>query len=188
LDLREVIEKRHMIRSFTGEPVERVVLDRLVYAAAKAPSALNLMPTRFHVATGETREALVKALAMCTLPLVEYYDVADHAHVEGLEEFYGNLGNAPVVIAVSLPVPVDELQRINCYLSAGCAMENLLLTAADEGLGCCNITSSFWVRDVLSEILGLDAKRQIVSLILVGHPAAEPLAPAHNMDIATFHD
>ncbi len=188
MELHEVIENRHMIRAFTGEPVERAVVERLIQAAAHAPSSGNLMATRFHVTTGDTREAMARALSMCTLSLVEYYSITDPARISGYESFYGDLGNAPTVIAVSIETPEDDMQRINSLLSAGCSMENLLLTAADEGIGCCNITASFWVRETLSEILGLGADREIVAVILVGHPAAGPLAPPHTTDIATFHD
>ena len=188
MDLIEAIENRHMIRSFTDEPVDREVIERLLHSAALAPSALNLQPWRFHVASGDTLEELTKALSMCTLSLVEYYSITDAVKITGYEEFYANLGGAPVIMAISLPLPVDELETINFYVSAGCALENVLLTAVSEGLGCCNITASFWVRERLAEILELDEGRAIVCIVLLGHPAAPPFAPTHSMDIATFHD
>lgn len=178
-----------MIRSFTGEPVGRDVLDRLLRAAALAPSAYNRQPYRFDVATGSKREELVKAVSMCTLHVAEYLGITDEASIALAEQWYANLGNAPVAIVVSVPeAGEDDLGRINNYLAAGTAIENLLLAGVDEGLGCCNITASFWVRDELARVVELPEDREIVSMVMVGYPAEEPLAPAHSLDVATFHD
>ena len=187
MDLYQALESRHTVRHFTDQPVDTAVIERLIAAAALAPSASNLQPWRLHVCTGATREAFVEVMSMSTLHLVEYLGITDPVRIEEYERFFGNLGNADVVIAMSLPPAADELQRINQYVSAGCALENLLLTAVAEGLGAGNMTSSFWVRERLASILGLGEDREVVCVVLVGHPAEEPLAPKHRMDIATFH-
>lgn len=189
MDVYEAIEKRHMVRGFTGEPVARDILDRMLHAAALAPSAYNKQPWRFHVATGKTREEIVKALSMCTLHVLEYFGISDESRIESAERWYANLGNAPVAIAISVPkAGDDELDRINSYLSAGTALENMLLVAVAEGVACCNVTASFWVRDALDEILEIPEDREILSVLMVGHPAEEPWAPPHVMDLATFYD
>jgi nitroreductase len=188
MDFYEVIEGRHSVRSFTQQPIARPILDRLMGAAAKAPSAMNAQPWRFHVAEGATREAVGRAMAMSTLHLKDYIGIIDQEHLEQAEQFFASLGGAPVVIAVSAPVIKDELDRINAYLSVGCALENLLLAATAEGLGTCSLTFSFWVRDELAEVLGLPQGREVVALVVLGYSAETPVAPPHNLDIATFHD
>jgi nitroreductase len=188
MDFYEVIEGRHSVRAFTRTPIERAILDRLMAAAAKAPSAMNAQPWRFHVASGATREAVGHAMAMSTLHLKDYIGIIDQEHLEQAEQFFASLGGAPVVIAVSAPVMEDDLERINAYLSVGCALENLLLAATAEGLGTCSLTFSFWVRDELAQVLGLPEGREVVALVVLGYPAEKPVAPPHNLDIATFHD
>jgi nitroreductase len=188
MDFYEVIEGRHSVRSFTMEPIPRPVLDRLLAAAAKAPSAMNAQPWRFHVASGRTREAVGHAMAMSTLHLKDYIGIIDQEHLEQAEQFFASLGGAPVVVAVSSPTIQDDLDRINAYLSVGCALENLLLAATAEGLGTCSLTFSFWVRDELAEVLDLPDGREVVALVVLGYPAEKPVAPPHNLDIATFHD
>ena len=106
--------------------------------------------------------------------------------LESAERFFASLGNAPVVIVVSLPCTDDELSRINAYLSTGCALENLMLAAVEEGLGCCNVTFAFWVRDRVAELLKIGPDREIISLLLVGHPAEVPKPRSRRGDIATY--
>jgi nitroreductase len=127
-------------------------------------------------------------MAMSTLHLKDYIGIIDQEHLDQAEQFFASLGGAPVVVAVSAPVIKDELDRINAYLSVGCALENLLLAATAEGLGTCSLTFSFWVRDELAEVLGLPEGREVVALVVLGYSAETPVAPPHNLDIATFHD
>jgi nitroreductase len=188
MDFYEAVESRHSIRAFTGEPVSRAVIERCMAAAAQAPSSLNLQPWRFHVATGATREAVGHAMAQSTLHLQDYIGIIDAEHLQFAERFYADLGNAPMVIAVSAPPAEDELTRINTLVAVGCAMENLLLAVTAEGLGACSLTFSFWVRDELAQAYGLTDDREVVALLLVGHPSESPVAPPHNLDVATYHD
>jgi nitroreductase len=80
--------------------------------------------------------------------------------------------------------PDYHAARMNQYISAGAAIENLLLAAHASGLGSCNITFPHWVRDELMAAFQVPAEREIVSLIIVGHPGEQPVAPAHRTDLA----
>jgi nitroreductase len=188
MDLHEAIFSRRSVRAYKSDPVPRDVLDRLAAAAAAAPSAWNAQPAHFHFTSGLTREAIGQALTMSTRHLDEYVSALPPENMEAAQSFFADLGGAPVVAAVSVPRGRDELDRINNYLAAGCAIENVLLAAVDEGLGTCSITFSFWVRDRICEILAMPSDRDIISLMLIGYPAEIPVAPAHSPDIATFHE
>jgi nitroreductase len=188
MDFYEAVERRHSIRAFTGEPVPRAIIERCISAAAMAPSSLNLQPWRFHIATGAAREAVGQAMAQSTLHLQDYIGIIDQEHLQFAERFYADLGNAPVVIAVSVTPAEDELGRINNLIAVGCAMENLLLAATAESLGTCSLTFSFWVRDELAVAFGLEDDREVVALVLLGRSSEAPVAPPHNLDIATYHD
>ncbi len=188
MDVMTAIDQRHSCRSFDGEPVPREIIDHLLHAASQAPSSMNAQPWRFHVATGKTREALSEAMAMTTVHLQEYMDIFTSEELQSYERFYSDLGQAPVILSVTVPCVHDDIERINGYVSAGCAVENVLLASGEYGLGCCSITAPVWVRDKLSEILELGDDWEIVSLVLVGYAAEKPLAPAHSQNIAVFHD
>jgi nitroreductase len=186
MELYEVIRARHTIRAFKPQPVDSQILLRLVDAAAAAPSSMNAQPWMYHIATGTTRHEVGQAMAESTLHLKDYIGVLDEKHLKDAEQFFATLGDAPVAIALSVPVPVDELDRINSYVAAGCSLENMQLAAVVEGLGCCSITFSFWVRDRLAEIYDVGPEREIVALIVLGWPAQEAIPTPRRTDIATF--
>jgi nitroreductase len=187
MDLMQAIMGRHSVRAFTSDPVDAATLDTLIGAAAAAPSSYNSQPWYFHVAKGETRRRVGEIIAQSTVYLGEYMQLIGPEKSKQLEAFFAELGGAPIVIAVSVP-PVDDdhAARVNEYLSAGCAIENLLLATHAAGLGACNITFPHWVRDELVAAFGVPTERELVSLIVLGHPAEQPVAPPHRTDVATI--
>jgi nitroreductase len=186
MELYDAIKKRRSVRSFDGEPVSREQLDRLISAASLAPSSHNVQPWHFHVTTCDTRDRVAEIVALSTVHLQEYLETLSTDQLEHAEKFFAGLGGAPVVIAVSVPESDDELSRINAYLATGCAIQNLLLASVEEGLACCNVTFAFWVREKLAELLGIGSDREIVSLVLVGHPAETPVDTPRRGNVATF--
>lgn len=189
MELTDAITQRHSIRLFTGAAVEREQLEELVKAAALAPSALNSQPWRLHVATGAARNEVAHVMSMTTAYLEDYMRTIGPEGAARIEEFFRNMGDAPVIIALSLPVTeAAGLPRLNDLLSTGAAIENLLLRATDLGLGVCSLTFSFWMRDELASVYELSADREIVALVLVGTAAEKPVAPAHDINVATWHE
>jgi nitroreductase len=188
MELYDAITQRHSVRAYDGTPVARKTLERIIEAAGAAPSPYNSQPWHFHVTTGKTRDAVCGITSLSTVHLQEYLDVLPLDQLVSAEHFFASLGAAPVVIVVSVPVTEDDPSRINAYLSTGCALENMMLAACDEGLACCSLTSAFWVRDRLAELLRIEADREIVSIVLVGHPAETPEPMGRRSDIATFLD
>jgi len=186
MEVYDAIKKRRSVRSFDGRPVAREQLERLIAAAAAAPSAHNSQPWHFHVTSGKARDAVCDIVSLSTVHLQEYLEMLPTEQLEAAERFFAGLGGAPVVIVVSVPVSEDEPARINTYLATGCAIQNLLLAATEEGLACCNVTFAFWVRDKLSGLLEIGEDREIVSLLLVGHPAEVPVERPRRGDVATF--
>lgn len=188
MELYDAIKKRRSVRSFDGQPVSREALERMIAAASLAPSSHNVQPWHFHVTSGETRDKLTEIVALSTVHLQEYLETLTTDQLEYAERFFAGLGGAPVVIAVSVQESDDELSRINAYLATGCAIQNLLLAAVEEDLACCNVTFAFWVREKLSELLSVGSDREIVSLILVGHPVEVPTGTPRRTDVATYLD
>lgn len=186
MELWDAIRARHSYRRFRELPVPNEAIATLVEAVAQAPSSMNSQPWRLHIASGAARDRVAEVMALTTVHLQEYVDVLGPELVEEAAEFYTDLGNAPVVIALSVPSTGDELDRINMHVSSGCAIENLMLAATEAGLGTCNITFGFWVRDQLREVFGLPQDRVILAMVLVGYPDEEPVAPEHRLDIAEY--
>lgn len=189
MDLFEAFEKRHSVRSFSSEPVPQDLLDKLIYAASLAPSSLNEQPWRFYLARGESRTKLGHIMAQSTSYLEEYLKVLGREMDDHVAQWYSELGGAPVVIACTMPRAADDFSRLNKHLAIGAAIEHILLAAADEGLGACMVTFSFWVRDDIGNALGISDDRVIVALVVLGYPSEEPpLSPPKRHDVGVYLD
>ncbi|MEV6104269.1 nitroreductase [Streptomyces sp. NPDC051940] len=53
MDVYEAVDSRRAVRAFADKPVPRDVLERVLTAAARAPSSGNLQPWRLYVVSGE---------------------------------------------------------------------------------------------------------------------------------------
>lgn len=189
MDFWQVVEARHSVRDFTADPVPRATLERIVHAASIAPSAMNEQPWRFHVATGATRAELGSLLSQATVHLSEYMDVLGPKRYEDAVKWYSSLGDAPVVIGVSMLKPETDIDSTHRLISIGAAVENLMLAATAEGLATCHITFSMWVRSEVESLLGVADDHTIVSVIALGHPGEIPPAlPPKREDIADWLD
>ena len=62
LDVFEALYRRKSTRAFLPEPVPRAVIERILAAAARAPSGTNIQPWRVRVLTGAARQRLVDAV------------------------------------------------------------------------------------------------------------------------------
>lgn len=52
MDVYEAVESRRAVRAFSDEPVRKEILERVLTAAARAPSSGNLQPWHVYVVTG----------------------------------------------------------------------------------------------------------------------------------------
>ena len=60
MDVYEAVTSRRAVRGFTDKPVPREVLERVLSAAAWAPSGSNLQPWRIYVLLGQPLAELKK--------------------------------------------------------------------------------------------------------------------------------
>lgn len=189
MDFWNVVEKRHSIRDYRDTPVPHEVIEKLLHAAALAPSGENLQPWRYHVATGAHREEIGAIMSQATVHLSEYLEMQGPEHRDMLVKWFSSLGDAPVIIGVSVADSDSELGRLNNLLSVGASVQNLLLAATNEGLGGCNITFGWWMRDELAEAFNIGEGRTIASIVTLGYPSdVPPVAPEHQSDVADWYE
>lgn len=189
MDFWDVIETRRSVRAFETTPIPRATLKRILHAAGAAPSPANSQPWRFHVAQGAARAELGEVVARATVHLEEYIEVLAPEEYDEAVRWYSSLGDAPVVIAVSMPKATSEFDQMNKLLAVGAACENLMLAAAAEGLGSCNVTFAWWVRDAIAGVCGVGDDRVVVSLIAIGASKERPHPrPGRSADIADWLD
>lgn len=175
MELAEVVRRRRMVRSYDGRPVDRAVVDRLLAAAVRAPSAGFTQGWAFVVLDEPEQTARFWSH---TLP------------PERREAFpWPGLLRAPVlVLPLASPkaylhryaepdkgsVPPDEQRWRVPYWDVDCAFATmiLLLAAVDEGLG-----ALFFALpdggDALLADLGVPPELHPIGAVALGHPAGD---------------
>ena len=179
-----VIEERKSIRAFSKQDIPDAVLQEILYAGLRAPSPKNRQPWYFLVSrSGAKREVLITDM--------EYSVQAALARESGRRdltmalESVEILRQAPVVIfvcyrlgtveshddGVDWPIKASDLEVVD-LLSVGAAIENILLTAAELGLG------GLWCGDILYAyqdfMRSFPTSYPLVSAVCLGYPAQNP--------------
>jgi nitroreductase len=146
VDVFEAVQKRRSIRAYDSTPVPNEKLWKILEAARLAPSASNIQPWHFIVVTDrEKRKMLAKG----------------GRYAKFLDE-------SPVVIVGC----GDQKASPNWYtVDVAIAMQNMVLTATNEGLGTCWIGS--FTESQVREILKIPENLKIVALLAVGYPRKE---------------
>lgn len=188
MELTDVIRTRRSVRAFAEEGISHDVIEDLVELAGQAPSSFNRQPWCFHVVSGLTRDSVCSILCHSTSFVAEYLETLSLSseEIKLAEAFFADLGNAPVILGVSAPDSDDEIDEINTLLSVGGAVQNLQLAAHDRGLATCALTFSYWVREDLIDVFGVEEGWNIVAMVLLGKPAkpSESLpSPGRRADI-----
>ncbi len=173
MEYQEVLRRRRMVRNYSPEPVSKDVLERVVQAARKAPSAGFSQGTAFVIVTDpELRTAIAN---LCDEP--EYVAAGFDpwiskapAHIVACisEETYHQRYREPDKVddagkEIEWPVPF-------WWIDAGAALMVLLLTAVDEGLAAGFLGTD---GDDLQHLLGIPAPMVPIGIVTVGHPAPD---------------
>jgi nitroreductase len=156
-----------------GRAVPRELLAEILEDAIWAPTHGLTQPWRFHVFTGDGRVRLADALQSLydrTTPEGEIRPDKRAKLREGVLQ-------APVCIAVSaLTDSGGRVSRLDEICAAACAVQNLLLSSHQRGVG------SYWSTPPVScsaefaSWLGLDSRHTPMGLVYLGY-AREGFAP-----------
>jgi nitroreductase len=155
-DVFVAMRKRRMHRSFAPEMVAKELLDRLVWAAGRAPTGRPRMRQIMVI----DDPVLLETFRQCCPGFVNDAPVA-FLIFSDLNECYQAAGTRG--------------QEVVARIDAGAAAAYLSLAAPALGLGLVFVTS--WSEGVLQELLGLPDHCRPEVLIGVGKPAAQPSKP-----------
>ncbi len=177
LEFLELVRRRISVRHFTGEPVPREQLERILEAARWAPSGANRQPWKF-VVVGEAR-AKAEIRRHC-----EAADARWHAHAPAwLKGFFADYEILPVKeFLTTVPWLICVFgRRGNPYWkeSVWIAIGNILLAAAAEGLASLPYTPG--QTRYLNRILDVPAEFMPQAVLPIGHadPARLPDRSEH---------
>ena len=152
MELQKALESRRSTRAFTDRKLTRAEIDELLRAATLAPSACNMQSWYFYVVCDEKERTKLKDVCadwVSTAPVVFIVCTDD----EEITSRFGDRGK-------KFPMQDTSL-----------AMENMLLKAADMGLGGCIIGA--YKQNTCAEAFGIPEKHHIVALLPIGEPTME---------------
>jgi len=177
MDTLESLTTRHSIApAFLAEPApDDAALERILTAGASAPDHGRLRPWRFIVIRGEARHRLGEVF-------VEALRQRDpEAFEDALRQERERPLRAPLIIAVGLKLQPDhpKIPEIEQILSAGAAVQNMLLAAHALGFGAKWLTGANAYDDHVKAALGLEAQDRLVSLVHIGTIEGSPPAVPH---------
>jgi nitroreductase len=148
----DLARSRRSVRQYQPTPIPDDLLEQVLEAGRWAPSAVNSQPWEFIVITDQQVKQAV-------------YDLAG---VFGLK--WKQLLSAPVVIVICAR-KLTAYSRDDCIFAA----ENMLLCAADLGLGTCWIGG--FNENKLKRLLSIPQGYHLPGMLTLGYPAHEPTAP-----------
>ena len=155
-DLFEVLKRRRACRIFVPKPIPEKILDKVVYAAHRAPTGGNI-PYRFLIVVKNPNQLqMLKAVS---------------------PGYFGE-STAAIVVCTDLRVGkgVSKVDADQCTLyDAGAAAENIVLAAYALGLGASFIKS--YAEAAVKTILDLPEGCRTELIVSLGYPAPDEPPP-----------
>jgi nitroreductase len=160
-----------------GEPApDDATLQLILESATRAPDHGRLRPWRFLVIRSEARDRFGELLAQ------HLQRTRPDARPEALERERRKALRAPLVIVVAAAVQAQgKIPAIEQVLSAGAAMQNMLLACAALGFGAVWKTGGAAYDAQVKQDFGLQPEDAIVGFLYVG-TEMEPSAPVSSPD------
>ncbi len=150
----DAIRARRNVRQYTGQPIAREDLERILEAGRRAPSAGNGQPWNFVVVTG--REELIE--------LAKVWDRGGR-----------HIARSAATIALVAKQPEDGRSGDLLMYDFGQATVTMMLAAADLGIGSGH--SVVAAQEQAQRVLGFPDGYLAIYLIGLGYPADRPLRP-----------
>ncbi len=177
MELSEALRRRRMVRAFLPDPVAPTVLDRVLDAATRGPSAgftqaldLLVLADPSHVERywgitfpDEGARAGFRWQGLFLAPVLVIPVVDPSAYVAR----YGEPDKEASGLGEEAAWPVPYW-----WVDGGAAVENLLLAAVDEGLGALFFGLFSHERAVL-DAFGVPTGRRALGTVALGHPAPD---------------
>jgi nitroreductase len=157
MSVYDLILSRRTIRQFKPEPVPRSILKKIVDAARLAPSAANRQPLEFLVVDD-------KEIVDRIFPCLKW---AGYIVPEGNPR----PGREPTSYIITLIN--SNVRKSGFEWDAGAAIENMILSALEKGIGSCWLASV--EREKVRDIIGLPEDYTIDSILALGYPDESPV-------------
>ena len=198
MDVVEAMRSIKSIRAFKPDPVSKQVLEEILEAGCRAPSALNTQPWEFFVIGGDALKQVceenvkhLKAGAPLELEVAESAFPRDSVYrkrqVELAKQLFRLMGIAREdeekrtewtqrgfrhfdAPAAIVIVQDGSLTGPGPLMDIGSLMQSICLAALEYGLGTCIARQGVYYPDVLRKVAGIPKSKKIGVAIAIGTP------------------
>jgi nitroreductase len=178
----DAIYQRRSIRRFKADAVPAELIEKMLEAATKAPSATNTQPWRFVVLEGAKKDAVVEIMSKRLVRLRWFKRL-----VRGAAPTAALMKRAPVLILVfngasrrqGLVKIVSSIVDVMNIQSIGGSVQTMLLAAHELGLGTVWLGFVFLAAKGIGKYVG--RREQLIAAVAVGYPDESP-APRPRKD------
>jgi coenzyme F420-0:L-glutamate ligase/coenzyme F420-1:gamma-L-glutamate ligase len=192
----QALHARRTIRSFGPGDVPRDVLEEAVRAACTAPAPHHTRPWRFSVLTSEpARRGLLAAIADAWRADLRGDGTPEEVIDRRIARSDSVLGAAPVLIVPWVSFegshPYVDAERAHAeqemfLLSAGAAIQNLLLGLHAQGVASCWISSTLFCQEESRAVLRMDEGWFALGTVACGPIPEGGARPRPPIDLSAF--
>lgn len=192
MEFYDVLEKRRTYRDYTDREVSDELVRKVIAAAFKAPTNDHLRQLEFVVVRG--RERIARVIAPLAKNMAAFRELVFEADESGDADKMAMFADAlpkqqrmlmesgllviPFFLQKSCPLLAPtELSSLNYFASAWCAVENMLLAAAAEGLGTVFHIPVGDEAGKIKELVGAPEGYEPTCLLTMGYPEADAFLP-----------
>lgn len=192
MELYETMEKRRTYRDYSGKEVSEETLRRIIGAAFKAPTNDHLRQLEFVVIRGQKR--IAEVIAPLTKNMAAFKSLVSEVDESGdadkmamfadalpkQQKMFMQSGLLIIPFFRQLTTPLlkpAEQSSLNYFASAWCSVENMLLAAAAEGLGCVFHIPVADEADEIKAVVNAPVGYEMTCLLTVGYPSEGAFLP-----------
>jgi F420 biosynthesis protein FbiB-like protein len=177
----DLLLARRMTRRFKPDALPPGALEQILDAATRAPSPHNRQPWRFVVISGEARATLADAMGARLIADLIADGVLAETAISDAARSRERITTAPTAVLVCMttvdldryPDPRREsAERWMAGQAVAAAVNNMILQAAEIGIGACWMCAPLFCPGAVREALDLPADWEPQALIPLGYPAA----------------
>lgn len=192
MEFNEVLDKRRTYRDYSDKKVSDEILNKVIEAAFKAPTNDHLRQLEFVIV--RDRENIAKVIAPLAKNMEAFKDLVfevDDSGDEGKAAMFADalpkqqkmlmesgLLILPFFRQKQSPLlhPVEQ-SSLNYFASAWCSIENMLLEATNQGLGCVFHIPVNDEAEKIKDIVNAPDDYEFTCLLTIGYPKNDAFLP-----------
>lgn len=192
MEFSEVLDNRRTYRDYSDREVSDEILNKVISAAFKAPTNDHLRQFEFVVVRG--RENIAKVIAPLAKNMAAFKDLVFEVDNTGDKDKMAMFTDAlpkqqrmlmqsglliiPFYNQKQNPLlhPVEQ-SSLNYFASAWCALENMLLSATEEGLGTVFHIPVADEAEQIKKIVNAPEGYEFICLLTMGYPLEGAFLP-----------